>query len=110
MLNSLYPTHLFQFADGAAVITDLEHEDQVLLNYFTRWCKWAGVKIRVDKCITYGIKKATTSVQFLPKLTRTILWFLRLRVANLSNNSGAISILVWIIITTCQSFYAQLTI
>ena len=69
-LNSLNPTHWFQFADDAAVITGLEKEIQILLNHFTCWCSWAGMKIRVDKCVAFGIKKsATPSVQFLPKLT-----------------------------------------
>ena len=67
-LNSLYPTHWFQFADDAAVITGLEKENQVLLNHFSRWCTWAGMIIRVDKCSSFGIKKASTSsIQFLPK-------------------------------------------
>ena len=35
-LNSLNPTHWFQFADDAAVITDLGKENQILLNHFTR--------------------------------------------------------------------------
>ena len=69
-LNSLNPTLWFQFADDAAVITCLEKENQILLNHFTRWCNWAGMKIRVDKCVTFGIKKsATSTVQFLPKLS-----------------------------------------
>ena len=43
---------------------------RIPLNRFTRWCNWAGMKIRVSKCVTFGIKKsATSSVQFLPKLT-----------------------------------------
>ena len=57
--HCLHPTHWFQFADDAAVITGLENE--ILLNHFTRWCTWAGMKIRVDKCSTFGIKKAATS-------------------------------------------------
>ena len=69
MLNSLNPTHWFQFADDAAVITSLENENQILLHHFSRWCNWAGMKIRVDKCSTFGIKKAaTSSCQYLPKL------------------------------------------
>ena len=68
-LNSLYPIHWFQFADDAAVITGLENENQILLNHFTRWCNWAGMIIRVDKCLTFGIKKAaTSSIQYFPKL------------------------------------------
>ena len=42
---------------------------QLLLNHFSRWCTWTGMIIRVDKCSTFGIKKASTSsTQFLPKL------------------------------------------
>ena len=68
-LNYIYPIHWFQFADDAAVITGLENENQILLNHFTRWCNWAGMIIRVDKCLTFGIKKAaTSSIQYLPKL------------------------------------------
>ena len=68
-LDSLCPVHWFQFADDAAVITGLEKENQLLLNHFSRWCTWAGMVIRVDKCSTFGIKKASTSsTQFLPKL------------------------------------------
>ena len=69
-LNSLNPTRWFRFADDAAVITSLKKENQILLNHFTRWCNWAGMKIRADKCVTFGLKKcATSSVQFLPKFT-----------------------------------------
>ena len=63
------PIHWFQFADDAAVISGQESENQVLLNRFTLWCKWADMIIRVDKCITFGVKKATTkSIQYQPKL------------------------------------------
>ena len=66
MLN---PIHWFQFADDAAVITSQESENQHLLNRFSVWCQWSDMIIRVDKCSTFGIKKATTkSIQFLPKL------------------------------------------
>ena len=61
--------HWFQFADDAAVITTNERENQLLLNCFSRWCQWAGMVIRVDKCTTFGIKKfSTSSLQFQPKL------------------------------------------
>ena len=63
------PVHWCQFADDAAVITTKEHENQLLLNCFNRWCQWANMIIRVDKCITFGIKKfATRSLQYKPKL------------------------------------------
>ena len=67
--NFLHPIHWFQFADDAAVITGLERENQVLLNHFTRWCSWADMTIRVEKCMSFGIKKSSnSSVQFCPKL------------------------------------------
>ena len=67
--SSLLPIHWFQFADDAAVITGLENENQILLNHFTRWCTWANMIIRVDKCSTFGIRKSSTaSMQYLPKL------------------------------------------
>ena len=63
-----HSVHWFQFADDAAVITTNERENQLLLNCFSRWCQWAGMVIRVDKC-TFGIKKfSTSSLQFQPKL------------------------------------------
>ena len=61
--------HWFQFADNAAVITGLENENYILLNHFTSWCAWANMKIKVDKCSTFGIKKSSTSsTLYLPKL------------------------------------------
>ena len=46
-----------------------EKENQILLNCFTRWCQWANFVIRVDKCVTFGVKKySTRSTQFQPKL------------------------------------------
>ena len=65
----LNPLHWFQFADDAAVITGQESENQHRLNRFAIWCQWSDMIIRVDKCITFGIKKALTkSIQYLPKL------------------------------------------
>ena len=67
--SSFVPIHWFQFADDAAVISGQEQENQILLNRFHIWCKWAGMLIRVDKCVTFGIKKSSTkSTQFQPKL------------------------------------------
>ncbi|CAB4009196.1 Hypothetical predicted protein [Paramuricea clavata] len=68
-IKLLNPIHLFQFADDAAVIAGQESENQHLLNRFSIWCQWSNMIIRVDKCSTFGIKKAITkSVQYLPKL------------------------------------------
>ena len=67
--KNLNPVHWFQFVDDAAVISGQESENQHLLNRFTIWCKWSQMVIRVDKCVTFGIKKsATRSIQYLPKL------------------------------------------
>ena len=61
--------HWFQFADDAAVISSQESENQHLLNRFSIWCQRSNMIIRVDKCCTFGIKKALTkSIQYLPKL------------------------------------------
>ena len=65
----IHPVHWFQFVDDAAVITTNERENQWLLNCFSRWCQWAGMIIRVDKCAVFGIKKfSSSSLQFQPKL------------------------------------------
>ena len=63
------PRNWFQFADDAASVTSLESENQLLLNVFSRWCRWSDMIIRVDKCHSFGIhKKGTLSVQYKPKL------------------------------------------
>jgi len=73
-LQFLNPIHWFQFADDAAVITGQESENQHLLNRFSIWCQWSSMVIRVDKCSTFGIKKAVSrSVQYLPKLLINVL-------------------------------------
>ena len=51
------PIHWFQFADDAAVVTTDERENQLLLNCFTKWCRWSMMEIRVDKCVAFGLKK-----------------------------------------------------
>ena len=50
------PIHWFQFA----VITSQESGNQHLLNRFSVWCQWSNMFIRVEKCSTFGIKKAAT--------------------------------------------------
>ena len=62
------PRHWFQFADDASVISGAEHENQILLNAFTRWCQWSMMIIRVDKCKTFGMAKIGSQYkQYLPK-------------------------------------------
>ena len=63
------PIHWFQFADDAAVVTTNEHENQLLLNCFTKWCTWSDMFIRVDKCVMFGVRKLSSrSLQYEPKL------------------------------------------
>ena len=41
----------------------------MLVNCFTIRCQWAGKKITVDKCVTFGMRKQSLkSIQFQPKL------------------------------------------
>ena len=68
-VSSLRAVHWFQFADDAAVVTGQEFENQVRLDRFSIWCNWADVIIRVDKCITFDIRKSLTkSIKFQPQL------------------------------------------
>ena len=67
--DALGPRHWFQFADDSAVTTANEEDNQLLLNLFTKWCTWANLKIRVNKCHTFGIRKtATMACQYKPLL------------------------------------------
>ena len=67
--SSFVPIHWFQFADNAAVISGHEQENQILVNQFYIWCKWAGLYIRVDKCATFGIKKTINEINPIPTKT-----------------------------------------
>ena len=63
------PRHWFQFADDSSIVTATEKDNQNLLNVFTKWCRRADFKIRIDKCCTFGIKKnGQKSSQFKPYL------------------------------------------
>ena len=63
------PRNWFQFADDAIAISATEYENQTLVNAFSRWCNWAKMKIRPDKCQTFAMKKVLTqSKQFKPKI------------------------------------------
>ena len=65
----LTPRNWFQFADDAIAISATEYENQTLVNAFSRWCNWAKMKIRPDKCQTFAMKKVLTqSKQFKPKI------------------------------------------
>ena len=65
----LTPRNWFQFADDAIAISATEYENQTLVNAFSRWCNWAKMRIRPDKCQTFAMKKVVTqSKQFNPKI------------------------------------------
>ena len=59
--NMLIPRHWFQFADDSTIATSTEEDCQLLLKVFTKWCNWAALIIRVDKCTTFGITKIGSS-------------------------------------------------
>ena len=58
--NSLAPRNWFQFADNSALVTLTEQDRQLLLNLFTKWCKWENLIVRVDKYKSFRIKKNGT--------------------------------------------------
>ena len=58
-----FSTHFIWF-----LITGQESENQRILNRFAIWCHWSDMIVCMDKCSTFGIKKALTkSIQYLPK-------------------------------------------
>ena len=64
---TMNPKHWFQFADDTAIISAHEQDNQLLCNVFSKWCTWADLNIRVDKCHTFGIKKqASKAIQYQP--------------------------------------------
>ena len=55
--NSITPRNWFHFPDDSALVTSIEQDNQLLLNLFTKWCKWAILIAQVDKFKIFGIKK-----------------------------------------------------
>ena len=50
-------------------VISLEGENQILLNLFSKWCRWSEMTIKASQCHSFGIcKKDTTSTQYKPKL------------------------------------------
>ena len=65
----LTPRNWFQFADDAIAISATEYDNQTLVNAFCRWCNWAKMTIRPDKCQSFAMKKvATLCKQYKPKI------------------------------------------
>ena len=47
----------------------LSQKSLLLLNCLTKWCQWSMIKIRVDECVAFGLKKLSTrSMQFQREL------------------------------------------
>ena len=46
-----------QFADNTAIISGDNKSAQALLDLNTAWCVFADMKIRIDKCSTFGMRK-----------------------------------------------------
>ena len=58
-----------QFADDAAIVSNSVKDAQQLLNIFIAWCEWSHMTIRLDKCVTFGLKKSdNTFAQYQPAL------------------------------------------
>ena len=67
--DTLTPHHWFQFVDDYALVSSTEEDSQAQLNVFTKWCKWAGLKICLRNCKIFAMRKCgTRSVQFNPYL------------------------------------------
>ena len=48
--------------DYAVAVTSLEGENQILLNLFSKLCRWSEKEIKASKCHSFRIcKKGTTS-------------------------------------------------
>ena len=46
----LQPRHWYQFAHDTVIATSYVHDNQYLLNLFTKWSVWASFVERVHKC------------------------------------------------------------
>ena len=59
-----------QFADDAIIVASSNKNAQTLMNVFVAWCSWAGMKIRIDKCHSFGMRKENDICrQYLPALS-----------------------------------------
>ena len=46
--------------DDAVAATSLEGGNQILLNLFSKWCRWSEMTIKASKCQSFGICKKGT--------------------------------------------------
>ncbi|HMK58473.1 MAG TPA: reverse transcriptase domain-containing protein, partial [Nitrososphaeraceae archaeon] len=62
-------TSWLQFADDAALIAHDCKSAQALVDIAAVWCKWAGMIIRIDKCLSFGMLKSKGNYsQFEPSI------------------------------------------
>ena len=65
-----YSKSWLQFADDTAIIANDVNSAQTLVNLNVAWGKWAGMSLRIDKCISFGMRKQEGLYQqYLPNLT-----------------------------------------
>ena len=67
--NSQFESSWLQFADDAVIISNNSQNTQPLVNLFLAWTKWADMKIRLDKCQTFGMaKRKNCFTQIIPSI------------------------------------------
>ena len=92
------PRHWFQFADDTAIISAHKQDNQLLCNVFNKWCTWADLHIRVEKCHTFGIKKqASKAIQHQPVIIISGKRVPPIEDDHSFNYLGKNSILIWIV-------------
>ena len=65
-----YSSSWLQFADDTAIIANDVKSAQTLINLNVAWCKWSGMHLRIDKCVSFGMRKQEgVYSQYLPNLT-----------------------------------------
>ena len=52
------PQNWFLFADDAVTVTSVEGENQILLNLFSKWCRWSEMTIKASFTHLASIRKA----------------------------------------------------
>ena len=65
-----YSLSWLQFTDDIAIIANDVKSAQTLINLNVAWCKWTGMHLRIDKCVSFGMQKQEgVYKQHLPNLT-----------------------------------------
>ena len=66
--GSRHQVHLLQYADDTCLVGNGPSACQELLNQVERWLQWSGMRAKVPKCFSVGIK-SSTGQPFDPALT-----------------------------------------